>query len=133
MRYAQKGHAMRILNLRNNPTLLNDPNNVYIGRAGRGQNGFFGNPFNLQKGETRAKTLERYLAYFVDRLKRDDQFRCEVLKLRGKNLVCFCAPLPCHGNIMRSFILDPEGWWLAYGQGQLPESIDASLSPPPTS
>ena len=30
---------------------------VYIGRAGRGQDGYFGNPFVLKAGETRGSSL----------------------------------------------------------------------------
>lgn len=136
---------MKILNLRDNPKVLDDPNNVYIGRAGRGQDGFFGNPFGIGKGAPKGATLDRYLDYFVRRIERDNQFKFAVQSLAGRNLVCFCSPDPCHGEIMRAYIQNPEGFLHAYHTAdriefidamqanRLGEFIDASLSPPPTS
>ena len=39
----------------------------YIGRAGRGEDGYFGNPFRLNPGESRGSTIERYRKYFYAR------------------------------------------------------------------
>jgi Domain of unknown function (DUF4326) len=83
---------------------------VYVGRAGKGQAGTFGNPFHL--AGSRALTLERYRDYLLGRLASDPEFRAQVEGLRGKVLGCFCAPkgglLPeadpakalCHGQIL---------------------------------
>lgn len=38
---------------------------VYTVRAGRGQDGYSGNPFPLQAGETWWASLEKYRAYFL--------------------------------------------------------------------
>ena len=65
---------------------------VYIGRPS-----IFGNPFTKGK---RTDLIARYEKYFLMRVKIDPLFREEVLKLRGKTLGCFCAPRPCHGQII---------------------------------
>ena len=45
--------------------------NVYIGRAGKGQDAYFGNPFRLRAAEDRGATIERYRKYFYDRMETD--------------------------------------------------------------
>ena len=77
---------------------------VYIGRAGRGQDGYFGNPFRLATGETRGASLEKYRAYFYERLKTDAEFRRRVHGLKGKTLGCFCKLYPCHGDIIAEYL-----------------------------
>jgi hypothetical protein len=64
---------------------------VYIGRGGR-----WGNPFRIGPDGDRADVIakhERWLAEQRDLLRALDE-------LRGRNLVCFCAPLPCHGDLL---------------------------------
>jgi len=73
---------------------------VYIGRAGKGQSGYFGNPFQLGSEEVRGATIARYREYFLERIDTDPEFKRRVLSLRGKRLGCFCHPLPCHGDVI---------------------------------
>ena len=73
---------------------------VYIGRAGKGEDGYFGNPFRIRRGEGRGTTIERYRDWFLKRVESDLEFRRRVLRLRGKRLVCFCAPNLCHGDVI---------------------------------
>jgi hypothetical protein len=77
---------------------------VYIGRAGRGEDGYFGNPFRLKPSETRGATIERYRTYFHDRLKTDPEFKRRVHELKGRTLGCFCKPYPCHGDVMAEYL-----------------------------
>lgn len=77
---------------------------VYIGRAGQGQGGYFGNPYRLQRGEDRGATLARFEQYFYDRLGTDPEFTQRVLQLRDKTLGCFCKPHPCHGDIIAHYL-----------------------------
>ncbi len=75
---------------------------VYIGRAGMGQDGYFGNPFPMSKqtyGE-RKRVLELYKDYFFKKVNNDFVFRKRVLELKDKTLGCFCHPLPCHGDLI---------------------------------
>lgn len=73
---------------------------VYIGRRGKGQSGYFGNPFRLNPGESIGATIERYRVYFRKRLCEDPEFKRRVEALRGKRLGCFCKPGFCHGDII---------------------------------
>lgn len=70
---------------------------VYIGRKGRGHDGYFGNPFNTG---TRTEKLNNFESYLKDRLEVDDDFRESVKQLHDKTLGCFCKPKPCHGDIL---------------------------------
>lgn len=82
---------------------------VYIGRAGHGMDGYFGNPFRLGPGMTRGDTLDRYRKYFYHRLGIDKEFRKRIGELQGKTLGCFCKPNPCHGDIIKEYLDRMEG------------------------
>lgn len=87
--------------------LRKEPYDVYIGRAGKGETGYFGNPFHLKNWgdeNERKLVLEKYRKYFLDRVQKDKEFREEVLKLKGKRLGCFCKPKQCHGDVMAEWI-----------------------------
>lgn len=85
---------------------------AYIGRAGHGQNGYFGNPIRLGAhcpicGEYHQRpgdTLVCYEIYFQRRLETDPDFKRRVLELRGKKLGCFCKPNPCHGDVIAKYL-----------------------------
>lgn len=75
------------------------PYDVYVGRPSD-----FGNPFSHKDGTlaehrvaTREEAISRYEAWLmaqpalVERVKRE---------LRGKVLACWCAPLPCHADVL---------------------------------
>lgn len=77
---------------------------IYIGRKGKGQDGYFGNPFVLTPQEARGATIERFKEYFYTRLAKDPEFKRCVHELRGKVLGCFCKPGPCHGDIIADYV-----------------------------
>jgi len=77
---------------------------VYIGRAGKGQDGYFGNPFRLRASESRGATIERYREYFYERLKTDPEFKSRIHELKGKTLGCFCKPYACHGDVIAEYL-----------------------------
>lgn len=85
---------------------------VYIGRAGRGHDGYFGNPSMVgflcrscsTEHHTGASTLPCFTRYFYRRLGTDAEFRARVLALSGKVLGCFCHPNPCHGDVIAAFL-----------------------------
>lgn len=79
------------------------PGDVYIGRAGKGQDGYFGNPYRLTDESRRAEVIAKYAQHFQERL-RDPEFKRRVLELKGKRLVCFCAPKPCHGDVIAAWL-----------------------------
>lgn len=77
---------------------------VYIGRAGKGQDGYFGNPFRLRASESRGATIERYKEYFYERLETDPEFKDRIHELQGKTLGCFCKPYACHGDVIAEYL-----------------------------
>lgn len=86
---------------------------VYIGRAGRGMFSIFGNP--VRSGHVcpackekhpeydGGKWQECYRSYLENRLSIDERFRESVKRLKGKTLICFCKPNPCHGDILAEY------------------------------
>jgi hypothetical protein len=80
------------------PELLNRHKNmipsgaVYIGRPSP-----FGNPFEIGPDGTRLEVIEKYKQWLLAQPELVARVQRE---LRGKDLVCWCAPLPCHGNLL---------------------------------
>jgi len=83
---------------------IKEPYDVYIGRSGRGQSGYFGNPFKRQPGSSAGSTLIKYKKYLYDRLNNDPQFKERIHLLKGKTLGCFCKPNACHGDIIKEYL-----------------------------
>lgn len=88
----------RVVNLRR------ERYDVYIGRAGQGEDGYFGNPYRLSAYGRRPELLELYRAWFLERIERDPVFRARILELRGKVLGCFCKPQACHGDVIAEWL-----------------------------
>lgn len=77
---------------------------VYIGRKGKGHDGYFGNPFRITKFQPRHKSILNYEMYFTARMRTDTEFERRINELAGKTLVCFCKPLLCHGDIIAKYL-----------------------------
>ena len=60
----------------------------------------FGNPFVIGRDGDRAEVIRRYRAWLWARLRADPVFRGQVRALHGRDLVCCCAPLACHGDVL---------------------------------
>lgn len=84
--------------------LRKEPYDVYIGRAGKGKDGYFGNPFTLDLGMTREEVMAEYREYFPKKLARDPEFKRRILDLAGKRLGCFCKPELCHGDVIAEYV-----------------------------
>ncbi len=69
-----------------------EPYDVYIGRPGP-----YGNPFTIGRDGTREQVIAKYRAWISDQPELQARARRE---LRGKTLGCWCAPLPCHGDVL---------------------------------
>ena len=68
-----------------------EPFDVYIGRPS-----VWGNPFPLTLG-TRAEVIEAYEDWIRTQPELVARAKQE---LKGKVLGCYCAPLPCHGDVL---------------------------------
>lgn len=97
-----KPKVVNISKLRKN--WIFDSDYVYIGRAGKGLPGTFGNPFPLKSEKDRAIMLEQYREYLESRIETDRFFREAVVALKDKILVCFCHPKPCHGDVLAEVV-----------------------------
>jgi hypothetical protein len=79
----------RVLNCRRD---LIPSDAVYVDRSGP-----FGNPFKLTGEASRGDVIARHRKWvcgqpaLVERIKRE---------LAGRDLVCWCAPKPCHGDTL---------------------------------
>jgi hypothetical protein len=75
---------------------------VYVGRlplpegAPPGSDGFWGNPWRAGRDGTRREVIERYERYVLSQ----PQMRERLAELRGKTLGCWCAPRPCHADVL---------------------------------
>lgn len=80
---------------------------VYVGRAGQGQDGFFGNPFPLKPGASdleRNLCIQKFKSYFLERISEDPEFKRRLMELKGKRLGCFCKPKECHGDVIAEWL-----------------------------
>ncbi len=84
--------------------IYKEPYDVYCGRAGKGKDGYFGNPFRLKGSESRGETIEKYKEYFYTRIGHDVEFKKRVLELKGKKLGCFCKPASCHADVIADYL-----------------------------
>lgn len=65
---------------------------VYIGRPGK-----WGNPYITGRDGDRETVIAKHRAWFL----ADPDMVAEAKReLRGKDLVCWCAPCTCHGDIL---------------------------------
>lgn len=65
---------------------------VYVGRPSR-----WGNPFHIGPDGDRAEVIAKYRAH----LDRNPELKALVREeLEGRDLVCWCAPEPCHADVL---------------------------------
>ena len=69
------------------------PDAIYVGRPSK-----WGNPYVVGKDGTREEVIQKYRNYLLERLKTGTKL--PIGELRGKDLVCWCSPLPCHADIL---------------------------------
>lgn len=58
------------------------------------------NPFTIKEYKTAEEVCKRYEAYMRKRLETEPRLKEELGLLRGRRLGCWCAPKPCHGNVL---------------------------------
>jgi hypothetical protein len=73
---------------------------VYIGRRARGLAASkWGNPFSVRRNATREER-EEAIAKYREYLLANQELMAALPELRGKDLACWCAPEPCHGDVL---------------------------------
>lgn len=67
----------------------------------------FGNPFKIGKHGPRDQVIAQFETYFENRVKADPMFKAELVKIMNATaLVCYCAPLPCHADIIQKYLMN---------------------------
>ena len=91
------------------------PNDLYIGRGSS-----LGNPFTSKlladtqaqfQCSSREESVESYRNYLLGKIAEHDKTICQALnhiyllaKKGDLNLVCFCAKLACHGDVIKEIV-----------------------------
>jgi hypothetical protein len=70
------------------------------GAVSIGRPSVFGNPFVIGEDGDRETVVVKLREYAIDRAYRDPAFRQAVAGLVGNDLVCWCAPALCHGDVL---------------------------------
>lgn len=71
------------------------PDRRYIGRPDP-----LGNPFVIGRDGTRAEVIAKYRAWAP----QQPHVMAALPHLVGKDVVCWCAPLPCHGDVLLEMV-----------------------------
>jgi len=98
----------QVLNLRGRKGGVPD-GAVYIGRAcnykpWRLRQSKWHNPFKIGRDGTSAEVLAKFARYLYEGGLIND-----IHELRGKDLACWCAPGPCHGDVLLRLANEPSG------------------------
>lgn len=72
---------------------------VYIGR-GSG----WGNPYAIGADGDRDEVISKFKYDFDKGFIGDNDFKKNLLELRGKKIACHCSPLACHGDIYANYL-----------------------------
>lgn len=64
---------------------------IYIGRPSK-----WGNPYTIGKSGTRDEVVDKYRDWVI----KQPHLIEHLHELKGKNLMCFCSPERCHGDVL---------------------------------
>lgn len=79
------------------PRVLNKRNDsipkgaVFVGRPSK-----WGNPFKIGRDGTREQVIAKYREWLMA---NEELLNC-LSELKGRDLYCFCSPLPCHADVL---------------------------------
>ena len=101
-----------VCNKKNMPELKNNREIVKIMRPSILSNEFSHNPNSAAKVfvSTRKEAIEKYKDYFENAVKKEGEFRNEIIRLyklaqkKHIYLMCCCKPQFCHGDVIKSFL-----------------------------
>lgn len=117
MKHNLKPDNIKVINKYHIPENNKLPNKTYIGRGS-----IFGNPyshlntislFEKYRCKTREEAISKYELYLSEQFKSDTRLSNSILDLVEKyikgeelNLVCFCKPKACHGELIKQLIIN---------------------------
>jgi hypothetical protein len=90
---------------------MEDPQNVYVGRPGPFIEGKrypsrasrFANPFHIGKDGDRQEVINKYRIWLDAQLRSGRITAEDLAALHGKRLGCWCAPEPCHAQVLLEY------------------------------
>ena len=95
----------------------NDPAYIYIGRSSAYGRDVWGNPYTVGvEGMSRDEVLSLYVAWLKEQVNGNTSFPHRLYGLYGKNLVCHCAPAPCHGDFLLRLTNRLKAFEVKYGR-----------------
>jgi len=81
------------------------PDAVYVGRPSK-----WGNPMTIQElkrlfpddtlEELHQRAVDWFRSYILTPSRKPKELMTTIKELKGRDLVCWCAPLPCHADIL---------------------------------
>jgi Domain of unknown function (DUF4326) len=101
----------KVVNLSGRKSKVIGDDEVYIGHrwtlgGWRLPESKWANPFKIGRDGTR----EEVIALYERSLRSKPELIAALPQLRGKNLACWCAPLPCHGDVVARLVeLEAKG------------------------
>lgn len=72
---------------------------VFCGRPSK-----WGNPFVIGRHGNRDMVIEKFEDWFI----KQPRLLKALPEIRGKNLICFCAPKRCHGDVLIKYANLPQ-------------------------
>ncbi len=78
----------KVYNLRDGKAV--PPEAIYVGRPTK-----WGNPFVLHRDGSRQEVIDKYEGWLYT-----SNMIHQIGELRGKDLTCWCAPKPCHADVL---------------------------------
>ena len=78
----------KVLNKRNDPI---PKGAIFVARPSK-----WGNPFRIGRDGTRGEVIAKYREWLLN----NDDLLEALPELEGKDLYCFCNPLPCHADVL---------------------------------
>ncbi len=86
----------RVLNVHDFQRGIDDlpPNTVTVMRPSR-----WGNPFRIGKDCTRDEAVDQFELHLL----ASPELLADLDELKGKDLVCCCAPKRCHGDVLLKY------------------------------
>jgi len=83
-----------------------------ITRIDRGT--LLGNPFVVSRDGSRLEVISKYEGWLRDEMTKDGPVKEKLRTLLNKakrgalNLGCWCAPMPCHGDVIRKILMEMD-------------------------
>jgi hypothetical protein len=68
----------------------------------------WGNPYRYEKGELANLDWNRELARYEEYVRSKPELMAALGELVGKDLVCWCKPDPCHGDVLLALVAEFE-------------------------